>query len=530
MRLQNVEEEKNDTERVLQWLLKFVVGSNASGPCPAAHEHCDRKVLKSKISGVFEELTTVLKDLTNGVRQQNVQVMTEDLLSDLEESTVKATDETQAMVDTGLSQYIQKDDDDVFLNHYVARFKESSSSDLNVDGLSSTAYDTSTGTPPGQPHMLKSSSPGSGTYLPAVGSSDSFNTSHCGVAQRLISWGGHVTSERYCSTQLSSILNPIETQNALATLPKWKQNQLTTTESERHAAVLVCRSAIGPNSSPVERKLPGFFKHGIRFQPTSTKGNLYRTVIVDGLPRNITLTLLLEQVRGGPIFSAKLLETFSITGSSSAFIIFVLQESATRFLRQAQINPLIFDDTPAKVSLVATPTWPIPESHCRAILDHLQTRCLEVHNFPHQVSSKEFVEDLLVCCKIMNHWIEHLWRREGGVLELRFSSITSAYQVYGCLTNFKKYTMCEIKFTPDPCGRDFDVPPPQTVNAAAPSAPLPSSQLLGSTTALSESRDGGIPETEDDACRLEKSELMDPAEICRGRGFQTNWGATCTTH
>ncbi|KAI4160582.1 MAG: hypothetical protein LQ342_005603 [Letrouitia transgressa] len=513
MRLRKAEEEKNDIERVLQWLLKFVLDSNASGStCPATHQHCDRETLKSEISGVFEEMTTVLKDFTNVARQQNAQVMTEDLLGDLEESTVKATDETQATVDTGPSQDISKDDDDVFVNQYVARFKESSSPGSNIDGLSSTAYDTSIGTPSGQPRMLKFSSPDSGTCLPAVGSSDSFNTSHCEVAKRSTSWGGHSISETHCPTQLSSILNPIEVRNAIITLPKWKHCQLATTESERDAAIIGHRHAIGPS-------IKGFSKHGIRFQPTPTKGNLYRTVIVDGLPRNITLSLLLEQVRGGPIFSAELLETFNITGFSSAFIVFVHQHSATRFLRQAQNSPLIFDDTPVKVSLVATPTWPIPESYCRAILDRLQTRCLEVRNFPREVSSKEFVEDLLVCSKIMNRWIEHLWIREGGVLELRFSSIPFAYQVYGFLTSSGKYTMCDVMFTPDPCSCDFNVLPPQTVNTAALSAPSPPQR-------------SDTPETEDDPYRLEKPELADTAGIRRGRGFQTKqsqgWrGATC---
>ncbi|KAL9609539.1 MAG: hypothetical protein Q9167_005698 [Letrouitia subvulpina] len=516
MRLQKAEEEKNAAERVLQWLLKFVAGSNANGICPAAHQHCDLKTFKSEINGVFQEMTTILKNFANGARQQNVHVMTEDLLGDLEETTAKTTNETQTTVASGESQDEPRNDDDVFVNRYIVRFKESASSDSNVDGLSSTAYDTSTATSPGQPRMLKPSIPDSKSYVAAVGNSEFFNTSHYRVAQRSTSWGGYVISETHCSTQLSSILDPIEARHALITLPKWEHSQLTTTESERSAAILVYRRA---NGIPPERKLPDFFKHGIRFQPTPTKGNLYRTVIINELPRTITLTSLLEQVRGGPIFSAELLETFSITGSSSALIVFVLQQSATRFLRQAQKTPLIFNNTPTKASLVATPTWPIPESYCKAILDHLQTRCLEVRNFPRQVSSKEFAEDLRVCSKIAIRWIEHLWIREGGVLELRCSSITSAYQVYGFLTNSGKYAMCNVRFVPDPCARDFGVLLPQTINDGHGSIVVAAAATPWDSKDVEEH--GRILEIEDDSCRSEKAELGDTAGICRGRGFQT---------
>ncbi|KAI4209982.1 MAG: hypothetical protein LQ351_007146 [Letrouitia transgressa] len=509
MRLQKAEEERDDTERVLRWLLKFIVGSNASGACPTTPQQCDRQTLKSEISGIIEEMMSVLEDFANGVRQQNAQAVTGDLLGDFEESTTTVTNEMQGTAETGLSQHVRENGDDVGVNRYIARFKKSSPSDSNTDGLSSIVYESSPGTLSSPPRIPKYSSLESGTSLLAVGNFKSFNAPYCGVTKKTISWGGHGISETDCSGQLSSILDPFEARHTLITLPKWKDSQLTTTKLERSVAISENRGAIGLNGSPLERRFPGFFKHGIRFQPTPTMHNLYRTVIVDRLPRSITLTPLLEQVQGGPVYSVKLLETFSITGFSSALIVFVFQQSATRFLRQAQKRPLIFNDIPAKVSLVTTPTWPMPESHYRAILDHLQTRCLVVRNFPRGVSLKEFVEDLHACSRIMERWIERLWLREDWILELRFSSFPSAYQAYGIFTNSAKYTMCDVKFVPDPCSRDFNMPPSQTVNTAAPSARSPPPREHDSTS-----------EIKDDSCRLEKNELADPAGICRGRGSQ----------
>ncbi|KAL8731526.1 MAG: hypothetical protein Q9166_003372 [cf. Caloplaca sp. 2 TL-2023] len=229
--------------------------------------------------------------------------------------------------------------------------------------------------------------------------------------------------------------------------PQWPTQTIMISPGER-ALALQLRSREVKES---ERRLPGYFDHGIRFRPGDSVTKQFRTVLVDNLPRSLTASTLMMQVRGGAVMDAKLVDTTNIHGCLSALITFVHEHGAKAFERQARQQHLIFDGVEARVVLLPTPTWPMPKHLFSAIFENSRTRCLEVHNFPRSIRPAEFLADLRACRALVTHGIEAKKMRSDNVLELRCMSVKYAEQAYGILTHHNNYRQCRVKNMPDPC-------------------------------------------------------------------------------
>lgn len=237
--------------------------------------------------------------------------------------------------------------------------------------------------------------------------------------------------------------------------PAWGPDKLFRSAEEREVAISMHKNGIGPT----DYKFPDLFKYGICYSPGPSVGDVYRTVSVSGLASTVTMTALLEKVRGGVVVSAKLLDTTTITGSHTALITFLREQAAMLFEDYASRRPPIFEGCRAKVELLSKPTWPMPIPLQKAIYDHGHTRCLTVHNFPRNISPEALQRDLRVCSVMVTDRIESMIMGTDGVLELRFESIWTAGKGYGILTNFRGYQKCKVSFSPDPCAQPQETLP-----------------------------------------------------------------------
>ncbi|KAL8825985.1 MAG: hypothetical protein Q9170_007581 [Blastenia crenularia] len=246
---------------------------------------------------------------------------------------------------------------------------------------------------------------------------------------------------------------------ASAFMPKWPVKTFQISPEERERAISVHQEVAG-NS---ELRLPDIFKYGIRFRPMSNETDLYRTVVIDNLPRSTRLFVLLQQVSGGAIADAKLLDTAKISGGSSAIITFVHEHGAKSFEQQTRHHGLKFDGIRARVTLLPTPTYPISPTPTFPISKDLlaaigrqqHTRCLEIRKFPRDVQPAELEIDLRVCKVINTHRIVSKRMRSDDALELHLSSIKYAAQAYGLFTSGEAYRQCKVGFAPDPCAQPW---------------------------------------------------------------------------
>ena len=131
--------------------------------------------------------------------------------------------------------------------------------------------------------------------------------------------------------------------------------------------------------------VPAFFKYGIQYKPSPDETDIYRTVIISNLPQTANYENVLKKIRGGGVLQLHLLKTWPITKDETrtAMVTFVHQEAAVAYATFARTNPITFVGMRAEVTLLKTPTWPIPPYIRTAIDIWGWTRCFEIHNFPY---------------------------------------------------------------------------------------------------------------------------------------------------
>ena len=194
-----------------------------------------------------------------------------------------------------------------------------------------------------------------------------------------------------------------------------------------------------------ECRFPDLFRYGIRYEPPASQTNTLKMVSIMNLPTDISLNELMRKIRGGIVVSCNLLDTKSITGKLSALVRFLHEHTALAYDDFAAAHPIVFRGSRAHITTIKTPSWPLSMQHTKAIFNHHHTRCLEVVNFPRNISPAQFTSG------IRSHPVEHMLMRKDGILELRFSSIDHAGRVFGLLTTYHKYRQCGVSFSEDPC-------------------------------------------------------------------------------
>ena len=159
---------------------------------------------------------------------------------------------------------------------------------------------------------------------------------------------------------------------------------------------------------------------------------------------------LMAKIRGGIVVSCQLLDTTSITGFFSARVRFLQESAALAYDDFAAANPIIFHGHKAHVSIVRTPTFPLPSPMLERIIQGGRTRCLEISNLSEKIAANRLLSDLKMPSMQITG-IEHMQMRKDRVLDLRFSSIWHAERAYGKLVSLRDYRGCGIVWAKDPC-------------------------------------------------------------------------------
>ncbi len=292
------------------------------------------------------------------------------------------------------------------------------------------------------------------------GSSEGYTSTPSGGASPSTSFGASTNAESVSVS--SSLASPSvkaleEPRHVAATEPR-SRSAFFEIGTELSSALYINRCNTGFD----DLRHPDFFKYGLRFTPSHDQGNVYRTVTISGLPANITISMVLNGVRGGAVLESQLLNTLRISGSITALIIFLHEHSAFAYEEHAKKHPIIFNGLVANVAVVPTPTWPIKPKLRKAVFNHQHSRCLEVHNFPRSISPSELRKDIGHYEVLRFDHLVHTEMRKDGILVLQFSSIDGAGWAYGMLSSFRAYRDCEPYFTSDPCSQPLETLLPNT--------------------------------------------------------------------
>src|SRR5699024_6829517 len=111
--------------------------------------------------------------------------------------------------------------------------------------------------------------------------------------------------------------------------------------------------------------------------PSNEETNIYRTVRIEGLSADATVSHVLSGLPG-EIYSSQLFNSAAITGYNTVIVVFV-QERDARSLVQRAGRGLQVGSSLAKVTLVNTPTYPMP-TEMEELIKKGYSRCLVVSN------------------------------------------------------------------------------------------------------------------------------------------------------
>ncbi|PWY94961.1 hypothetical protein BO94DRAFT_507774 [Aspergillus sclerotioniger CBS 115572] len=184
------------------------------------------------------------------------------------------------------------------------------------------------------------------------------------------------------------------------------------------------------------------FQYGLRYLPAKHERDVYRAITIENLPSDVTMKQVLPLIYG-EIYSAHLLDTVPITGYSTAIVTFVSQTDTLSFLKSSG-GELMVGAAQAKVTLVATPTYPMTATMTRLVQDEGYTRCVCVSGL--RESLQQEVHRVLRKSPHTNY-VERIEDGEVvGDVNIWFHSIKVAIAAHGLLKSHPSFAGCKFRF------------------------------------------------------------------------------------
>ena len=246
----------------------------------------------------------------------------------------------------------------------------------------------------------------------------------------------------------------------LITLAEPSEGQVsgeTLSKCEESLISLNPEDGLNANSRQPQVKMPpseaGWLTAPAPLKPSSLVHSAQGTrkqVVVSNLPLNTTPHELLAHVRGGKVVSCELLDTSVSTGAFTGLVRFWDEASARSYAPFCRGRPLVLGGQRAAVTLIDTPTHPLP-THREALIRAGQTRCLRVRHWPRRMRLETICRDIRPCNASRFSSVESIAECDTGELEIRFTSCWFAGMAHYVLTSFRAYRGCEACFVDDPC-------------------------------------------------------------------------------
>lgn len=210
----------------------------------------------------------------------------------------------------------------------------------------------------------------------------------------------------------------------------------------------------------------------VSYSGNSPSPELRRTVCISNIAVGTTLIEVLDRVSGGRIIYSKYIDTAKMKTTppmqgNTVLVEFFGSHNAQRYRDLCSKTPISFplaDGTQQKavVSLIATPTRPIPGFIIGAIHDSGHSRVVYVHD-----SRGEVTADFVVAkCCIGRQVPGRAWEivklpirqsEEQGLVSLEFAGVEDARRAYFSLCYCLEFSGMQKGFLPDPCMRQREV-------------------------------------------------------------------------
>lgn len=223
-----------------------------------------------------------------------------------------------------------------------------------------------------------------------------------------------------------------------------------TTDISHHMKMTSCE-----NHPKAPRPPSRFLGLWVQYKPGATTQNLHRKVVISGLKSSCSLSEILDQVYDGLIVEAILVNTINITGTKSAIISFFEERSAVAYTDYVSNHLCEIEGKKITARLISTPSWPLSLALKQAIRGKNHTRCLEIQNFPRNISSIMLRDDLEIEHATTLDTIEHMEIASNSTARLRFGSVRAAQQASDHLSSHLKYRGCRLGYATDPCTLPF---------------------------------------------------------------------------
>jgi hypothetical protein len=243
------------------------------------------------------------------------------------------------------------------------------------------------------------------------------------------------------------------------------------------------------------------------------------------------------------VVDVKLLDTATMTGGKTAVVTFLHEHAAMAYEAFVQDHPLDFDGAVAHVTVINTPTWPIPMNLRNNIHDFGHTRCLEVHNFPRNVLPSALKQEMAFCPVLKYDGLESMSMSGDGILGLRFSSVKFATQASAMFGFKPRYRKCAVRFALDPCAQPLETlleVPKSVQNAVNEACTVPADNVDADLSSVEEGKgskvdngavnevslpafdnsDPGLAAMDEKTGRLTKVEWESEPETSHGRGAE----------
>lgn len=225
---------------------------------------------------------------------------------------------------------------------------------------------------------------------------------------------------------------------------------------DKNSAVLNHMRSAGHGVGQVD-----LFKYGVQYVPAETDSNYFRTVHISNLPLGTAVREVLARVRGGDVYNACVLNMGKITPDSvQARVVFKDEATAMAYVAYAEKSPIRFgaedgkNGKVAEVTLVETPTYPIPFRAAKFLSQH--TRCIAVRDIPRSFSLSTLQHNLACGNRWRAEGLIEMFIDEQDVLHLQFSSISMAGGARAFLKTSSYYRRLRCEWETDPCSGDLE--------------------------------------------------------------------------
>ncbi|PVH85819.1 hypothetical protein DL98DRAFT_650758 [Cadophora sp. DSE1049] len=228
---------------------------------------------------------------------------------------------------------------------------------------------------------------------------------------------------------------------------------LWTDSQDRNGAVEAhMRAATGRN----DIRFPDIFRYGIQYIPADGDSNFLRTVQLSNLPLGTEVCDVLARVRGGDVLSAVVVNMGKIApGTLQARVVFKHEAAAEEYVLYAAEHPITFDeDNIAEVTLVDTPTYPLPAKQISRLREH--TRCIAVLDIPFYFSLNQLEHDLACGNGHRAQSLIEMWIDEEFTLHLQFANVDMAGSAWAILHAWNAYRGLVCRWEADLCAGEVE--------------------------------------------------------------------------